>query len=230
MIAAPTAVRKMNTQAHILQYTNGKARATRYNAMVELHFTITITTGRSTTWMVLHACLIQWAEGNASPTLDARIQLRSRNLQEAVHAAITEQTSIAWEFAFYGYLSSKWLFLQQLECPKSSIQGTRAQWTKPVILALLTFYQSMLRESRNDTLHGSTQISQDFKASSLEATVRRLYSLPDASAISDQILFTLPTASPNTAACHQIFPRHHLNTTDQLFHLDPLSLENPPNI
>ncbi len=82
------------------------------------------------------------------------------------------------------------LAARQLERPKSSIQGICAQWTKPVILAIWILYQSMW-ESRNETLHGSTQTSQDIKALSLDATVRRLYGLQDTFALSDQILFTL---------------------------------------
>jgi hypothetical protein len=62
------------TQAHILQCTQGNVRAARYEAEVKLHTTITTTSGGSSTWTVLHLCLSQWLEGRRRPKKNASTQ------------------------------------------------------------------------------------------------------------------------------------------------------------
>ncbi len=59
---------------------------------------------------------------------------------------------IAWEFAFGGYLSSKWATVQQSKHPCSTPERIQQQWLSSIIKELWNF-QFTLWEWRNKKLH-----------------------------------------------------------------------------
>jgi hypothetical protein len=47
-----------------------------------------------------------------------------------------DQEAIGWDYAFQGYLSTKWARAQNVEHPHSTALGIRQQWLKAVIRAM----------------------------------------------------------------------------------------------
>ena len=132
------------------------------------------------------------------------------------------QQDIGWEQAFRGNLSSAWTHSQNLEHPKSTQQGIRTQWTKPVFLAMWQVHYKMW-EHRNSVLHGKAL--PDLKDSSLEAKVRRLHDLQETFVISEQSPFQLPLAQRlRKLLLTTYFPRHHLKQNEQSARIDPWNI------
>ena len=180
------------TQEHILQCTGGKMQVARFNALIKLRSSIVTKHGTSHTWTLLHSNLAAWINGRRLPPLQKSLppNLRSE-LTHALILALEEQHLIGWEFAFRGYLSSKWTLAQQLEHPKSSIQGIRQQWLRSVIKGIWSFTFT-LWDTRNQVLHSNTTEARDLRSSTIDAQISRWYSLQAEFATSDRRLFDIP--------------------------------------
>ena len=96
---------------------------------------------------------------------------------------------IGWNYAFRGYLTSQWAFCQQSEHPRSTLQGIKQQWLKPVIRATWTATTKMWK-ARNEVLHSAQGMT--IRESTTNSKVRLIYELQDTFARTDHVLFDLP--------------------------------------
>ncbi len=113
-------------------------RLARFKALTTLQSQIVTKKGSSTTWTTLHNCLVYWSENQQNPPLHRIPVSINLPLIEQLKEPINEQGKIGWQYAFWGYLSHQWARSQWLEHPKSTEQGIRQQWLKPVICEIWT--------------------------------------------------------------------------------------------
>jgi len=176
------------TQEHILPCRDPRMQAVWYKSMMSLRSTIVTTKGSSTTWAVLHKCLVHWAETTKPPSIESMLRGTSSKCHEALRRAMVDQAAIGWHYAFRGYLSTQWIQAQHAEHPKSTVIGLRRQWLKYVIRAI---WRSTVTqwEERNRILHSSNPTVMAIKESAINAKIRKLYACKDDFAQSDHPLF-----------------------------------------
>jgi hypothetical protein len=186
----PVCTQEDETQQHILQCPGSSMKVTRFNGLIKLRSHIVTKHGSSITWTTLHSALSDWLHQRPkSPLLAPNIQ--NNALIPILRQALAEQESIGWEYAFRGYLSSKWAVAQLQEHPRSTERGIRQHWLRSVIKELWTFHLAMW-ETRNKKLHENSASSQTIRFSTVDAQINRWYTLQHEFAVSDQRLFDLP--------------------------------------
>lgn len=181
------------TQEHVLQCRDGRARACRYNALIGLRSAITTKGGGSITWTILHQCLLNWTNNQIShdTAFDLKEYTMKQELRHLIKIAIEEQHAIGWHQAIRGFLSITWSEAYNLEHPKSNQAGIRQQWTSQIIKALWTFNFTMW-ELRNKTLHSAEEDAKQRRMSPIDERIKLIYTQHDEFAASDQQLFDTP--------------------------------------
>ncbi len=117
----PCCAKETETSIHLLQCSDPRIQAVRYQSTVRLWSSIVTTCGGSKTWSILHSTsLSQWlTTGTVLPPAQSEMPPGSTPKQFVVliQTAMADQTSIGWDKAFQGYLGSSWLHAQQHEYP-----------------------------------------------------------------------------------------------------------------
>jgi hypothetical protein len=180
------------TQEHIITCRDHRMRAARFKALTTLRSKIVTTKGSSTTWTILHNCLVHWSETKEPPSIDRMVlHIKDPRFVPQIRRAMQEQEQIGWNLVFRGYVSTAWVVAQHQEHPSATIQGLRQQWLKPVIRELWVAVISQW-EKRNEILHSLNPTSMLIKESATDAKIRTLYLVKDTFAHSDQVLFNIP--------------------------------------
>jgi hypothetical protein len=188
----PSCGQEDEDQEHVLRCKDRRIRKIRYQAAIKLRANIVTTKGGSTTWSVLHRCILAWLDGTQADITQALKALPMSNvLRKILSTAITGQERIGWNFALRGYLSSAWIEAQMYENPKSNKMGLQTQWLPSIISQLWKFYLAMW-EARNEILHGRDTTNTNIRDSSVDERVRTIYSIQEDFAVSDQVLFDMP--------------------------------------
>ncbi len=129
--------------------------------------------------IALHKCLAVWTETGKSPNTGTIVRGVPTKFHPLLSRALQEQEAIVgWNYAFRGYLSYSWLYLQHQEHPKSTAQGLCWQWMKYVIREIWHATVTLWKE-RNATLHSGSSSALEIKESSIDAKIRRLYAGKD---------------------------------------------------
>ena len=172
----PSCGHEDETQEHVLRCKNRRIQKTRYLEGTKLRSHIVTSLGGSTTWTVLHQCIMTWLEGTTDEVMIPLEKLpMSLPLKTLVRTAIEAQNRIGWHFAMRGYLSSEWIEAQLLEHPRSTRTGIRTQWLSPIITQLWNLYLELWR-ARNANLHEGTD-TNNIRESTVDERLRQHYSM-----------------------------------------------------
>ncbi len=177
------------TQVHILRCPAHGVQAIRYTAMMKLRSSVVTRCGSSNTWHVMITCLQHWIT-HGSPMDPQTLSLRyTGSFKNHIVLAIRSQTSIGWQYAFRGYVSTSWVDAYSIEHPRAQAQQLRSTWLRHVIRAIWTFGDTMWRH-RNHMLHHHTS-NHEVVASTNDSHIRHYYNIQDDFAASDRVLFDL---------------------------------------
>ncbi len=145
-----------------------RMRSARFKALTTLQSQIETKKGSSTTWTTLHNCLVYWSENQQNPPLHQKPVSFNLPLIEQLKVAINNKEKSAGNMRFGATLATNGRRSQWLEHLKSTEQGIRQQWLKPVIREIHTLSQWTVR---NTILHSSQLVPVQIKESATNSKI-----------------------------------------------------------
>jgi hypothetical protein len=160
----PRCSEPMETQEHILQCRDPRAKGAQYKGLVTLKSTIVTKHTDTHTWKVLFKGLSIWLQKGTNPgAREIAANTANADLAQLLEKAIEEQAAIGWHLGIRGYLSHTWTKAQAHETRVTTEQINQG-WYRTLQLELWKFIDTMW-EHRNAVLHSKEELAKDIRES-----------------------------------------------------------------